>query len=78
MIEKYTFWKVCADVWYIGTISILTTHVVVDLQKQPERHATEKDLSQKQNCMLSCRTYVNSLKIERLIIDFCHQIIPHN
>ena len=33
MIEKYTYRKLCLDVCYIGTISILTTQVLVDLRK---------------------------------------------
>ena len=34
MIAKYTYRKVCADVYYIGINYISTTQVIEDLQKK--------------------------------------------
>ena len=67
MIEKYMRQKVFPEVWYIGTIYILTTPVVVDSQKQYRRYATGRDLSRNSSCMIIRARYVNSSKIENTL-----------
>ena len=61
--------KVCADVFYIGTIPIKTIHVEVDLLKKYESYTDGKAFPHKQICMLIREIYVNNSKREILFMD---------
>ena len=66
MIAKYTYHKVCVDVFYIGITYISTTQVVLDFLKQPRSYVIGKALSHKSICSIRCVRHVKSSKRERL------------
>ena len=62
--------QVCADVWYIGNIFILTIPVEVDLQKQYRIYDTGKALPCKQSCILIRASYQKKIKKRNTIYCF--------
>ena len=76
MIANYTCQNVCAEVLYIGTISISTTLVLVDLRKQSERYVIGKAfLTQGGMFAKMCKTCKQFKKINTLYGNITHKNI---